>query len=70
MRAWVLVSCSSLFMSAAYAAFHYDATVRNKPNLYSLNQHLQEITIVLDSFEFLRIDITSSKKYQINESIY
>lgn len=57
MRAWVLASCSSLFMSAAYTAFHYDATVRNRPNLYSLNQHLQELIIVPNSFDSLRLDV-------------
>ena len=61
MRTWVLASCSSLFMSAAYTAFHYDATVRNRANAYSLSQHFQEIFIVPVSVESFHLDISVSE---------
>lgn len=61
MRIWVLASCSSLFLSAAYTAFHYDATVRNRTNAYSLSQHFQEITVVPVSFEAFYLDASARK---------
>ena len=56
MRAWTIASCSGLFMVTTYIAFHYDATVRNRANAYSLHPYLQEIIVVPSIFDLFRLD--------------
>ena len=64
MKFWILASCCSLFISAAYTAFHYDATVRNSPHFYSLNDSFYEIMLIPDVFQSVYIDVKLEQDYR------